>query len=98
MSGKRGVRAPALNVHLSTLPVGYGAYSNDGCRCEGCRAANVERTRETREWYRAHPELVPAPHGTLNRYANYSCRCDECRRANADYARDHSRRKREAAS
>lgn len=91
----KGVRAPALNHHTSTLPPGRSAYSNDGCRCDECRAGSWARMQEMREWFRAHPEDPRIPHGTYGGYTNYSCRCDECRRANTEYARKANRRRRE---
>lgn len=55
-------------------------YSNRGCRCDRCRAANVETMRRARERRASH---VPEHrHGQYTTYTNYGCRCAPCTEAN----------------
>lgn len=84
---------------------GYAAYSN-GCRCEVCRAAKAERTREYRAQARKALRLVNAKgtgrnfvpgitHG-YNGYQNHACRCMVCTHERSRY--DRLRKQRAAAS
>lgn len=70
-----------MRPHISTLPPGVSAYTNDKCRCDGCREGMRQNQQQMRDWFRAHPEDARIPHGTFNGYTNYACRCDACRRA-----------------
>lgn len=77
------------------LPHGsVSTYTNHGCRCADCRAANVEANAagRLRRWEEMQCGLVSPPHGRESTYLNYMCRCDECRAEHA--RRDHERRKR----
>lgn len=54
-------------------------YTNYGCRCDECRAANTEQKRR----WKARQTPLPAGdwrHGT-DGYSNYRCRCDICQEA-----------------
>lgn len=63
-----------------------GAYTNHGCRCEKCKAANAEAQRSYRA-RRAAREVPWDVHGTVNGYANWLCRCNLCRAAHTKMAR-----------
>jgi hypothetical protein len=64
-------------------------YSFFGCRCDRCRKANADRSRERRERRRLRPDLIPEHlHGTLTGYLNWACRCDRCRAANTQHAQE----------
>lgn len=70
-----------------------GRYSNHGCRCAKCRAANSEYHRsythrvgmhKPRDLYNAERKvaaLLRDNHGTELRYTKHGCRCVECREA-----------------
>ncbi len=68
-------------------------YTNYGCRCSACRAANADKVWEAGE--RRHAAMlrgdVDPPHGSTSTYKNYRCRCGPCRAAksatNAAYRR-----------
>ena len=68
---------------------GLNGYTNLGCRCAECRAANAESNRLGRERRAAQLAADPKshPHGIYSTYTNYGCRCAECRAANANHAR-----------
>ena len=72
-------------------------YSNHGCRCGPCRAANAaEQSRQ-----RAARLKSPPPdhvHGTVNGYNNYGCRCQSCLGAHRESKRSYYRRKLSAAA
>jgi hypothetical protein len=74
----------------------YSRYSNDGCRCTACRAANAAYQRTWRAQRKAAADVgtLPVPHGEGG-YTNYGCRCEECRAAAR--AREDRRRVRLAA-
>lgn len=68
-------------------PVGHGEtchhYTNNGCRCDPCRAAwaaYMRRRKQERKEALRRGEVAP-PHGAASTYTNYGCRCDECRAA-----------------
>ncbi len=71
-----------------------GGYTNNGCRCPECRAAQRTYAAQRRALRRQEstPENV---HGTENGYTNYGCRCVPCRTAHAATAR-HARTTRAA--
>ena len=75
---------------MSDFVHGRSAYSNRGCRCEVCRAAVVEYSREWRS--RWHLDEDDSRHGSINGYVNYRCRCVACRAAKAAYMRERRRR------
>lgn len=55
-------------------------YSNGGCRCDLCSAANSLRMRQQRE--RRSGRVIPdGLHGKSTTYTNYKCRCEPCRDA-----------------
>jgi hypothetical protein len=66
-----------------------GTYINQSCRCDACRAAFSEYSKEYRRGRRRSQEREPKPipHGTANGYKKYKCRCFECRAASAAEAR-----------
>lgn len=69
---------------------GLNGYTNLGCRCDICRAANVAynlRRRKERQEAMARGLLPNVAHGTESTYFNYKCRCEECRRAHATACR-----------
>lgn len=61
----------------------HSTYTNRGCRCEVCRAAQAAYMRE----YKSRIFLMPGDsrHGTDNGYNNYGCRCAKCRAARSEY-------------
>lgn len=82
-------------------------YKNYGCRCDRCRTATTEATRERRHRLGHHRPrdvyladlraALPPPHGTESRYVHHRCRCQECRNAAnaARTARYHANLERE---
>ena len=72
-------------------------YTNHGCRCDECKAANaIYHRRRRRE--RSESDVAPREHGTEATYVNYRCRCDACREArNAACKRRYHARKEVAA-
>lgn len=52
-----------------------------GCRCAGCRRANLLYGLDWKSTARL--TLNDPRHGTINGYSNYQCRCGDCRAANA---------------
>lgn len=62
-------------------------YTNHGCRCERCRAAEARRQKR----WRASVSLRPddPQHGTNNGYTNYGCRCPRCSAAHKAYNRQY---------
>lgn len=54
-----------------------------GCRCEWCRAAQVQTAKDKREYWGNPDNYDPEKpwHGTFNGYASYGCRCEECKAA-----------------
>lgn len=81
---------PAPKLIRRCVNAGMGeplnGYTNRGCRCAICRAANVKYNKKARE-RRSQMEIPEDRHGIYTTYVNYSCRCDLCRKANTDYAR-----------
>jgi hypothetical protein len=81
----------------------HGGYTNHGCRCDLCTAANTEKQRAYR-WrsgrnrpmaeYRASRTRT-MNHGTRTAY-KYGCRCDECREAMRVAQANYRARKAEA--
>lgn len=59
------------------------AYCNLDCRCDRCRAAWREYSREVKE---RRPPLSPEDprHGTNNGYVNHNCRCPDCTEAHGE--------------
>lgn len=60
---------------------GPGGYTNHGCRCPICKAAQAT-------WMRAYKakktaESENAPHGTYTAYTVWGCRCLACKAAGA---------------
>ena len=54
-------------------------YSNQGCRCEACRAVHADEHVRLRG-------KTPPTHGRSG-YSNYACRCLVCTTAQAEYQR-----------
>lgn len=80
---------------LHDVPHGVvSTYTNHGCRCPGCRAANTRNNLQGRR--RRHKAmmagLVSPPHGVESTYLNYACRCPPCRAEHL--RRDQLRRQR----
>jgi hypothetical protein len=76
---------------MSNLPAddprhGYNGYSNLGCRCSICRAANTDYNKSIRRVRARRIIADPSlrPHGVLSTYFNWACRCDECKAAHRD--------------
>lgn len=68
-----------------------GTYTNDGCRCEQCRAAHAAYQARLRAAKRANPDPDRIPHGTVGGYDNWSCRCEACTRASREALRRRRR-------
>jgi hypothetical protein len=66
-------------------------YWTDPCRCDLCKAANAEASRENR---RAARERGVVPEHGINGYSYYGCRCEICREANRVRLRPHWKRPR----
>lgn len=65
-------------------------YSNDGCRCEECTAAN-RKFCSLQDYKRATTTpFDDIPHG-WNGYQHYKCRCDICRPAGIEHMRKQRR-------
>lgn len=75
---------------------GYSGYHNYRCRCDICRAGNVDYQRQARQRRRARIVADPslAPHGSVNTYFNWRCPCDECKAAHAMRTRELARQRR----
>ena len=60
--------------------LGITQYTDYGCRCEVCRAANAERHRQLRARRATHrPETnLALEHGTKSTYVNHGCQCESC--------------------
>lgn len=73
-------------------------YTNQGCRCDLCRAANVELNKRQRA--KREGSLAPDDprHGKPSTYSNYRCRCELCRAANAERARVNRERRKAVAA
>lgn len=58
-------------------------YRSYGCRCDECRDAHHEATKQEKERRRLRllADHTLAPHGQVNTYRNWACRCDECKEA-----------------
>jgi 5-methylcytosine-specific restriction endonuclease McrA len=61
-------------------------YYVDKCRCDACRAAAAQYTREMRAKRKGN--TPPEVHGTRHGYTNFQCRCEPCKAANAEYLKD----------
>lgn len=73
---------------MSLRQVAHGtrnAYTNGGCRCDPCRAANAEAGREGRA---SRALRRPARHDD-SAYHNWSCSCEVCRAAHAAHMREY---------
>lgn len=75
---------------------GLNGYSNLGCRCEICRAANTAWQLSARARRAASLADDDPRHGKSNTYLNHGCRCGKCRSAHAvvrraQYARQRAR-------
>jgi hypothetical protein len=78
---------------------GYSAYGNGRCRCDTCRVAWANYTRQRRQRLRSQPLPFYVAHGTSNAYNNYQCRCDRCRSFKSqENARWRQARRKAAAS
>lgn len=66
-------------------------YSNLGCRCEACCAANTEAAAKYRNGVRSNP-IPEWKHGTPTGYRLHLCRCERCRRAMGEH--EHYRKNR----
>jgi hypothetical protein len=80
------VYAPALH--------GTRTMYSYGCRCDDCRRARRDGSRDYRKRLRVglvSPKVKPVPeHGTLARYRNkYKCRCELCCAVQAKYNREY---------
>lgn len=53
-----------------------------------------DRQKKRIEYYRAHPEKIPAhAHGSINGYNNYGCNCDACKGAWSQWCKDAQERR-----
>ena len=75
---------------------GLSGYSNLGCRCGICRAANTAYNLQMRKvrQRRIESDATIRPHGVESTYSNYRCRCAPCKEAHrvAQAARDARRK------
>jgi hypothetical protein len=55
----------------------YTSYTNHGCRCDDCRAANRRYQASLKERLRSR-DVPDHVHGTSGGYGNYGCRCLRC--------------------
>ena len=62
------------------------AYSNHGCRCDRCKAANAKYKADMRAARRSAPTPRDV-HGTDAGYREYGCRCKRCKAAHAEARR-----------
>lgn len=60
-----------------------GRYTNRGCRCDECRAAQRDALASWRDTVAGTLADGDPRHGTLNGYDNYRCRCGACAAAKA---------------
>lgn len=72
----------------------FNAYSNHGCRCAKCKAANAEQVAADRK-RRAEEPVPDHVHGTENGYRNYGCRCEPCKAANTNASNRRHKARRE---
>ena len=84
----------------SGKPVTHGgsghAYSNYGCRCDECRAANAARF--ARRKAERDMRMSDFEHGSSG-YVNWGCRCDVCAEAHSEVmAANYASRKARAAT
>ena len=92
----------ARRIHPEGQPMNTSTYTNWRCRCEGCRDAWAEYTRDRkaeREQEQrdvgVNPRLGEHPPGRAfneNTYTNYGCRCEAC---TADHTKQSARRRRQ---
>src|SRR5664279_2043764 len=68
----------------------YNGYSNRKCRCDECRAAAAEFTRNLRA-RKVLVEPSEVPHGK-NGYDNFGCRCEICKAGNSAYVVERRKR------
>jgi hypothetical protein len=81
---------------VTRIPHGTaGGYSNWGCRCAACRAANTESQRRFRARLRERVTagLAVVRHGEYSTYTNWACRCDKCRCAGREQRQRYRARK-----
>lgn len=71
-----------------------GGYTNHGCRCAACRAANARMNLRARETRRVKLADDDPRHGQDATYTNHGCRCASCRAAHAIASRDRAARRR----
>lgn len=71
-------------MSAETWQHGHGGYTNHGCRCEVCRAAQRQYQADLRARYAVRLAAGEAvPHGSSSTYTNWGCRCPECRAAHS---------------
>ena len=68
-------------------------YSIYGCRCNACKDAAKDYSKQYRE-NRPPLEDDDPRHGTANGYS-YGCRCGDCTTANTDYSKQYKKKLRE---
>lgn len=63
---------------------GTNGYTNLGCRCPKCKAANATWQWNARERRRLNLANLPdSAHGDPSTYTNHMCRCQRCKTAHA---------------
>lgn len=67
-------------------------YTNYGCRCAACRAANAATNAAQRAERRKYPVPASVAHNR-NTYVNYGCRCDVCCADRSAYGREYAVRR-----
>lgn len=67
----------------------WGGYTNHGCHCAACTAANTEGVKE----WAAKPKKPPASATDYQRYKYYGMRDPEARAANAERRREQRARR-----
>lgn len=97
------ITLPRLKRGPGRPQVDYGCGDHrtyaKGCRCDDCRAANVERCRRQQERRVSDPEAADrAGHGKASTYQNYDCRCRPCTEANSAKSVAYKAQRRERAA
>jgi hypothetical protein len=81
-----GLTGKGVRLVVNDTPIPHGTangYKHYGCRCDGCKAAYSEYSRERRK----QAPKSPVSHGTFTGYIYFKCRCDECKAAYSEYMR-----------
>lgn len=86
-------RAKGIEERRHRCSHGSTTMYRHGCRCEPCREAAAEHSRDEKRRLRGK---TPPRHGRRG-YLVYGCRCDVCSAANAEACRAYYQKKKELA-